>query len=142
MGDLRTGRSYELVEDRRGEVALLGVSEASAIEMRANDSLRSSQLVQRRRRNVREPASSFGVPQPFHDELEKRRLDPAVGVVIFIGHGTTTDVAERHPAGRHLVEHGLDELGLDRDLRSAESASSLYRSTGPTIAWRAAVRSR
>ena len=77
VGDLRPRRRHEVVEDPRGDVLLrrrqLG---HRAFEVLLDDVLRATEALERLHATLgaRRPLL---VPEPLHDELEVRRLDPA-----------------------------------------------------------------
>src|SRR5207247_543637 len=77
MGDLRSGRRHEVVEDAGRDVALLaGERIESPFEMRANDRRGAAETVEGREAEQTRALSALRLPEPLHDELKERRLDP------------------------------------------------------------------
>jgi hypothetical protein len=111
VGDLRAGRRHEVVEDPGREVLLARAESPNClVEMRADDRLGPSQLVQRLEPEDTRPLASLGLPEPLQDELQVRRLDPARadrrrGVAVLAAHRDAADL--------HLIEDGLHEIVLD-----------------------------
>ena len=75
--DLRPGRRHEVVEEPRGDVLLLGGELGHrALEMLLDDVLRAPEALERLEPKDVGAGRALLLPQPLHDELEVRRLDP------------------------------------------------------------------
>ena len=119
VGDLAPGRRHEMVEEPRGEVALLVVQAGErALEMLLDDLLCAAELVQRRStQHVRAPLA-LDLPEALEHQLEIRRLDSSRPLAIV--HEAPAGDALLDPAGGDLVEHRLDQLVLGRDACATE----------------------
>ena len=111
MRDLRSGWRDELVEDCRRDVLLVRRKRRqSAFEMRANDRVGAAEPSQGLRVAGRGFRSSRSCAH------SRSRTSWRYGASIPSGGDGTVALSSRkpHPAGSRLVEHGLDQLGLDR----------------------------
>src|SRR5262245_31710350 len=81
--------------------------------MVTHDLLSAAELDQRRQPENARAGRLLGVPQPRHDELQERRLDPALGDTLL--DTPAAAVSQLDLPRRHLVEHGLYERWLDLD---------------------------
>src|SRR5262245_41572955 len=101
--------------------------------MRPHDPLRTAELHQCaeskdawRTTALRAPSAVLVIPEALEHELEVRRNDsPLAGVRR--GARACAALAERDPAGSHLVEHGLYERPLGADLLAGLHAPALQR---------------
>ena len=111
-------------------------SRQRALEMLLDDPLGAAELGERRARRTSRASLALDLPEPLHHELEIRRLDARRALAL------RDEPAARQPpldpAGRDLVEHGLDEL-VARPSTCGPAELVVPRS-GPTIAARAAAR--
>ena len=102
-----------MVEHPRRRVLLLPVELVEGVlDVIADDRLGAAQRAQRREPERVRPLFALGRPDPFHHELEIRRLDPPLAPAAV--DGADARLPEFDAARRHLVEHRLDELRLDR----------------------------
>ena len=117
VGDLRPGRRDELAEHRRRDVLLRRLQPTQRpLEMFPDDRLGAAELPKRgQAQNVR-AALALGFPEPLEHELEVGRFD-ALNVCLDAAPACPADV---DPARGHLVEHGLDQLGLGSHARARE----------------------
>ena len=124
VGDLRPGGSDEVVEDARRLVPLVvGQRPERALEVLGDDPLRSAESRERREPEGARAGRPLLLPEALHDELEIRRLDPSLAC----GRDPAAAHALVDPTGLDLVEHGLDELGVDSHRLAAELAVALDR---------------
>ncbi len=87
------------------------------VEMGTHDGLGAAEGIERRQAKHLGALPALGIPEPLHHELEVRRLDRRR---IAIRSGAERIAFEAHATGLHLVEDGLDEVGLDLDVRLRE----------------------
>src|SRR4029079_18812238 len=124
MRDFRSGWRHEMVEHRRGDVLLFRPQPTeSALEMRADDRARSAELLERRQAQNGRSALALDLPEPLQHKLQVGRLDPALVHL----HTTAAAVPHVDLARGDLVEHRLDQLGLDANLLAGELVVALER---------------
>ena len=126
MRDLRPGRRHEVVEEPGGDV-LLGRRQLGhgSLEVLLHDVLGAAEPIERLDPHSARPAGALLVPQALHHELEVRRLD--AGAVC--GALDRAEPAERRLdlACTDVVQHALDEIGVDRHVLVGELGEALDR---------------
>ena len=97
-----------MVEDARRNLPLVGRQRLDRpLEVIRDDLPRAAERVERLRAQRRRPGSPLDVPEPLHDELEIRRLDPARRPVLL--DDAEPARPELDPARADAVEDPLDE---------------------------------
>ena len=140
MGDLRLAAADEKAEAVRGGVLLGGCEPAERVEEVVLDDPDGAAERLEPRQGERVLSDSDGLaPQPLEHELQEGRFDPVVGC---FGDGALAAGGERQASARGGREHRLDQLRLDLERLLAPVSVGSRRSIGPSIASRAASRSR
>ena len=98
----------------RGDVLLVGRQLGQrAVDVVADDLLGAAEPAQGPEPERARAGAPLLVPQPLHDELEVRRLDPDRAVAAL--DRPAPGLADLDLAGDDLLEHRVDELRLDLD---------------------------
>ena len=106
--DLRSGRRNEEVVHRGRGVLLPGREiRHRMLEVVLDDLRGAAELGERLSPEQLRATFGLDLPQPAHDELQVRRLDPIV--VSRGGDDTPAHRSELDPPGRNLVENSVDE---------------------------------
>jgi hypothetical protein len=115
VGDLRARGGHEVVEDARGQLALLGRQlRHRLVEMGAHDPRGAPEPLERLEAEHVAALRELLLPDPRHHELQVWRFDRGV-----VGHARRrTDAAlgavvQAQLARLHLVEYRVDQLRLD-----------------------------
>ena len=139
MRDLRPRGRDEPVEDVRGDVLLRRPEPGErAVEMLADDRLGPAERGQRLQPERVGARLALRVPEALEHELEERRLDVRLPHAAVRLRAPAVDQLE--PPGRDLVQHRLDELGLDLHVLAGHLLEGAQRARAPRA--RAASRSR
>ena len=113
MSDLRLRARDEEAEEVGGNALLARRERAERLEQVVlDDLLGAAELLEPRERQVAGPRRDRRPPEPFHHELEERRLD-ALGAWDSGVH-VPSALSEREVARRGRVDHRLDERRLER----------------------------
>ena len=106
------------------------------VEVRADDPLGAAEALERLQAQHVRPGRPLLVPEPREHELEVRRLDRRLALLVACG-GPGAGGSDEHLPGLDLVEHGLDERRLDLDLLAGAASTRFQCSSGRSIASRA-----
>ena len=97
------------------------------VEVRADDRVRAAEPLQGLEPQPGRPQGDLLVPEPLHDELQVGGLDPGGAARAEVRRG---GVADGHAPAPHLLEHGVDELGLDLVVSHAVRQPLVERTDG------------
>ena len=106
-----------MIEGVGGHRLILRVERAQTfIEVRAHDPIGPSEALERVEPKAARLQRALLVPEPRHDQLEKRRLDSLAfrGAAVCCD-GALALLADLHGSRPHLTEDTLDRAGLDLD---------------------------
>ena len=123
QGDFPAARRHEEAERRGGGVALVGGQLVhDVVEVPVDDRVRAALTSQRLQPQSVRPGGDLLVPEALHDELQVGGLDA-------VGTGCrrlawAPSVAQVDAPAAHLLEHGVDERGLDFEPRRVPPAGA------------------